>query len=154
MADVHSNETRSRNMAAIRSGHTKPEMLVRSGLHARGFRFRLHDKKLPGRPDLVLPRYRAIIQVQGCYWHGHECAVGHSPASRLEYWQPKISRNKLRDADSLSKLNQLHWRVLIIWECALRGRRRRPFDDLMEDVATWIAGGLTNWELAGTGDEA
>jgi DNA mismatch endonuclease, patch repair protein len=136
-------------MAAIRSADTKPEMLIRRGLHALGFRFRLHDRSLPGRPDMVLAKYRAVIQVQGCYWHGHNCPVGHPPASRLEYWSPKIQGNQERDARNLSQLNQLGWRVMTVWECALRGTGRRPLDANLDQIARWLTSGTDNEELAG-----
>lgn len=141
MADKVTTDVRSRNMAAIRHQNTKPEMLIRCGLHAAGFRFRLHDKRLPGRPDLVFPRYRAAIQVHGCYWHGHSCAVGYLPSSRLDYWGPKIERNQERDEQNHANLSELGWRVLTVWECAMRGRGRWPIDELLAQCSNWIRAG-------------
>jgi DNA mismatch endonuclease (patch repair protein) len=104
-------------MAHIRSKDTKPEMIVRRALHRLGYRFRLHVRDLPGRPDIVLPRYRKIIQVKGCFWHGHNCVDGHLPKSNLEYWMPKLRRNKERDSVTDRKLRGLGWSVRNLWEC-------------------------------------
>ena len=93
MADVVDRKTRSRMMSGIRGKNTRPELLIRKGLHARGFRFRLHDKRLPGKPDLVLPKYSAVIFVHGCFWHGHDCHLFKWPQSRREFWRKKITRN-------------------------------------------------------------
>lgn len=110
---------RSRNMSAIRSKDTAVELQVRRSLHAAGFRFRLHRKDLPGKPDIVLPRYRTVVFVDGCFWHGHDCREGHTPRSNLAYWGPKIARNVERDASSRAALNILGWRVIIVHECAV-----------------------------------
>ena len=121
MADVHSKETRSYNMSRIKGKNTKPEMLVRKFLHAHGYRYRLHDKKLPGKPDIVLPKYKTVIFVHGCFWHGHGCPRGHrTPETRRLYWEEKIARNRNRDARQLRELQNLGYEVLIIWECELR----------------------------------
>ena len=117
MADTISSEQRSRNMSRIRSRDTKPEMLVRSFLHASGFRFRLHVKDLPGKPDIVLPKYKTVIFVHGCFWHQHHCKDGHLPKSRCEYWGPKLSRNRERDRLHKRRLHALGWRTFTIWEC-------------------------------------
>ena len=97
MVDVHDKKTRSRNMAAVRGKNTKPELLLRSELFRQGFRFRLHYGGLPGKPDIVLPKYRAVIQVHGCFWHGHHCALFHWPATREDFWRKKITENAVRD---------------------------------------------------------
>lgn len=108
-------------MRRIRSKDTLPELTVRRLVHAMGYRYRLHQSKLPGRPDLVFPRLKKIIQVHGCFWHGHDgCRISHVPSSRQEYWKPKLERNKLRDADHLRKLVDLGWNVLVLWECEVR----------------------------------
>ncbi len=107
-------------MSLIRSENTKPEIQTRKALHRLGFRFRLHEKSLPGKPDIVLPKYKAAIQVRGCFWHGHNCKVGHLPASRTEYWTPKITRNAKRDEANDSLLRKSGWRVFVVWECACR----------------------------------
>lgn len=108
---------RSANMSRIRSTDTKPEMLVRKALHKLGFRFRLHVRDLPGRPDIVLPKYRTVIQVKGCFWHGHDCPDGRLPKSNREYWVPKLTRNRERDKSNERKLRKLGWSVHCLWEC-------------------------------------
>ena len=132
MPDVHTVEQRRHNMSRVRGRNTKPEMIVRRGLHARGLRFRLHDKNLPGRPDLVFPKYRAVVFVHGCFWHGHDCPMFRWPQTRKEFWpNGKISRTMERDGIALLRLRGQGWRVLTVWECALRGPRRSPLDNLL-----------------------
>ena len=121
MADVHSPEQRSRNMAAIRGGDTKPEMRVRSLLNALGYRFRLHRKDLPGKPDIVLPKFRTVIFVNGCFWHCHDCRYGSvTPATRTEFWSAKRAGNVARDKRRREELESLGWHVETIWECETR----------------------------------
>jgi DNA mismatch endonuclease (patch repair protein) len=126
MTDVLTTEQRRLNMSRIRGKDTKPELLVRRGLHALGFRFRLHRKDLSGRPDLVFPARRAVIFVHGCFWHGHACPMCKMPATRTEFWQAKIAGNRDRDERAVSALAVAGWRVLVVWECALRGPARLP----------------------------
>lgn len=119
--DVLTPEQRSRNMAAIKSRNTKPEVIVRQILHALGFRFRLHRKDLPGRPDIVLPKYRTIVLVHGCFWHQHSgCKLASNPSSRKDYWRPKLNRNVERDKQNMELLRQSGWHVIIVWECELK----------------------------------
>ncbi len=119
--DVHSPEIRSFNMSRIRSKNTKPELMVRKFLFASGFRYRLHDKSLPGKPDIILPKYRIVIFIHGCFWHGHEaCKYFVIPKTRTEWWMNKILRNRGKDADNLSKLSESGWRIITIFECELR----------------------------------
>ena len=110
---------RSANMSRIRSTDTKPEMLVRKALHKLGFRFRLHIRNLPGQPDIVLPKHRTVIQVKGCFWHGHNCPDGRLPKSNRSYWVPKLIRNRERDRSNERKLRRLGWSVHCLWECRL-----------------------------------
>jgi len=110
---------RSAMMSRIRSKDTLPEMLVRKSLHRLGFRFRLHVRSLPGRPDIVLPKHRIIIQVKGCFWHGHTCRDGRLPKSNREYWVPKLLRNKERDVSNERKLRRMGWSVRTLWECRI-----------------------------------
>lgn len=119
LADVVSAEVRSRMMAGIRSKHTKPEMIVRRGLHRLGFRYRLHDKRLPGKPDLVLSRYRVAIFVNGCFWHGHNCPSFKWPKTRVTFWMAKIESNRRRDEVVLKQLHTQGWYSEVIWECQL-----------------------------------
>jgi len=123
--DVFSPEQRSEIMAKVRSQDTKPEVLVRSLIHRMGFRFRLHNKHLPGNPDIVLPRHKKIVFVHGCFWHQHEgCPHAARPASNIAYWNKKLDGNVRRDKANLEKLAALGWRVLVIWECETRNREQ------------------------------
>ena len=121
MSDTLSQTQRSYNMSRIRGKNTKPEILVRKGLHARGFRFRLHNKKLPGSPDIVLPKYGVAIMVNGCFWHGHKgCRYATKSKTNIEFWEAKIARNRHRDEVTTAHLEALGWTVITIWECELR----------------------------------
>lgn len=121
MADVHSTEQRRYNMSRIRSTNTKPELLVRKFLFAQGYRYKLHDKKLPGKPDIVLPKYRTAIFVHGCFWHGHAgCKYYKVPQTRTQWWLAKINRNKANDAKAVKALKKDDWKVLTVWECKLK----------------------------------
>lgn len=125
MADVHNKATRSYNMSRIRSKDTKPEMLVRRFLHAHGFRYRLHVKHLPGKPDIVLPKYKTVIFVHGCFWHGHEgCRYFVVPKTRTEWWLDKINSNVGNDAAKRVLLKEAGWDVIQIWECELKRNKR------------------------------
>lgn len=141
MPDVLTPEQRRLNMSRVRGRDTKPEMLIRRGLHARGLRYRLHDRRLPGRPDLVFPRYGAVVFVHGCFWHAHGCALSKLPATRREFWQAKLANNAARDSKALQALGTLGWRVLVIWECAMRGPGRRLEEDVIAAVASGIRSG-------------
>lgn len=134
-------DQRRRNMSAIRGSDTRPEMIVRRGLHARGLRYRLHVRELPGTPDLVFPSRRAVIFVHGCFWHGHDCVLFKLPASNPDFWLTKISRNQARDAEAVAALGQTGWRVLNVWECALRGRGRLPQAMMFDEIVAWLDGG-------------
>ena len=119
--DKISQESRSRNMSRIRSKDTTPELKVRSLLHSMGFRFRLHRRDLPGKPDIVLPRHRKIVLVHGCYWHGHDCKIAGRSKSNVDYWRPKIDGNRERDKRNGDALRSAGWDVLVVWECETRG---------------------------------
>lgn len=125
-------------MSGIRGTNTRPELLVRKGLHARGFRYRLHDRHLPGRPDLVFPRYRAVIFVHGCFWHGHDCHLFKWPSTRREFWRRKIEGNREVDALAVKRLRDGDWRVGVVWECALKGKTRLPGDVSTARCANWL----------------
>ena len=149
MPDIVDPETRSRMMSGIRSKNTRPEMLVRRGLHRMGFRFRLHSSGVPGRPDLVLPRYRAAIYVHGCFWHGHDCHLFKLPSTRADFWRSKIARNVERDQEVRATSREEGWRRLVIWECALKGKWRLDFDAVLFRAGRWIRGSETEAEIAG-----
>lgn len=119
MADIVSPETRSRMMSGIRGRNTRPELVLRTALHARGFRFRLHVSDLPGKPDLVFPKHHAVIQVHGCFWHRHGCSKTTSPSTNAEFWEKKFRQNVERDVKTEASLEKLGWRFGLIWECAL-----------------------------------
>lgn len=133
MADVHSKETRSYNMSRIRSKDTKPEMLVRKFLHKNGFRYRLHLKDLPGKPDIVLPKYKTVIFIHGCFWHGHEgCKYYVIPKTRTEWWLHKIQGNAANDTNAEKQLQDTGWNIIKIWECELRKTSlENTFDKLL-----------------------
>ena len=134
MVDIVDSETRSRMMAGIRGRNTKPEMLVRRQLHARGFRYRLHVRGLAGRPDIVLPRYGAVVFVNGCFWHAHKgCKLFKIPATRTDFWREKLDANRWRDIGNLLKLQREGWRVATVWECALRDE-----SPAIEKLADWL----------------
>ena len=124
-------------MTSIRGKNTKPEILVRKGLHARGFRFRLHNKKLPGSPDIVLPKYGVAIMVNGCFWHGHKgCRYATKPKTNIEFWETKIVRNRHRDEVTTAHLEALGWTVITVWECELRNSSQ--LDDRLDALAEGI----------------
>jgi DNA mismatch endonuclease (patch repair protein) len=150
--DVHTPERRSHNMSRIRSRDTKPEMTLRRALHARGFRYRLHAKNLPGTPDIVLPGRRAVIQVQGCFWHGHDCPMFKLPSTRQEFWREKIGRNLARDRETAEKLAKLGWRQLTVWECSLRGRAKLAIDSVADQSARFLLGQNRTHVISGDWD--
>ncbi len=125
-------------MSGIQGKNTKPEVVLRKALHAKGFRYKLYDQTLPGKPDMVLPKYRAIIQINGCFWHAHECHLFKWPASRQEFWKEKLKKNRIRDQKNYEAVQQLGWRLLLVWECAFKGSFRWSFDELTNAVETWI----------------
>ena len=151
--DVVDTATRSRMMAGIGGKNTMPELQVRRFLHAKGFRYRLHDRSLPGRPDLVFPRRRAVILVHGCFWHGHDCRFFKWPATRPEFWREKISDNRERDKRDICRLKNLGWRVLVIWECAVKTAPKTGVVDTLEAVVEWLNGDDTFSELRETNDD-
>jgi DNA mismatch endonuclease (patch repair protein) len=124
MADVHTPEVRSYNMSMIRGKNTKPEIIVRKFLHAKGFRFRLHKKDLPGKPDIVLPKYKTVIFIHGCFWHGHKnCKYFVVPKTRTKWWLKKIGGNKKTDRRNNIKLGKASWKIITLWECQLRPKK-------------------------------
>jgi len=137
MVDVVDSATRSRMMSGIRGRNTKPEILIRSLLHRQGFRFRLHVRDMPGKPDIVLPRYRAVVFVHGCFWHGHNCPLFKLPGTRPDFWSEKIERNQNNDNRAKAALLADGWRVGVIWECALRGAGRN-IEGVAQSLAEWL----------------
>ena len=138
MADNHSKEVRSMNMSRIRSTNSKPEEIVRKYLFSKGFRYRKNVKELPGCPDIVLPKYKTVIFVNGCFWHKHDCPRFVWPSSNQEYWKPKILRNVERDKNNCRELSSKGWNVITIWECELK---KKVFEATMERVILQITSG-------------
>jgi len=137
--DVHTPQVRSKNMRAIRNRNTKPELLIRKALHAEGFRFRLNVRALKGCPDIVLPKYKVLIFVHGCFWHGHQCRMFQLPKTRPDFWRVKLESNVKRDIISQKHLLAEGWRVATVWECSLRGLGKLPFEALVSELIRWIA---------------
>lgn len=147
--DVVSSATRSRMMSGIRGKDTRPELIIRKRLHREGFRYRLHEKDLPGKPDLVFPKYKALIFVNGCFWHGHNCHLFTWPKSRVEFWRKKIIENKRRDEMIIKHYSETEWRVMIIWECALKGKCKLSLDGMINDIAIWLRSSVPGYEISG-----
>ena len=150
MADIVDSATRSRMMSGIRGKNTKPEIIIRKLLFNAGFRYRLHVKDLPGKPDIVLPKYHAVIFIHGCFWHGHDCPLFKMPSTRGEFWKSKIARTKKLDAEAQAKLADIGWRVGAVWECALKGVGRHHQEDLLEEISGWLQGNEGKLEITGT----
>jgi DNA mismatch endonuclease (patch repair protein) len=136
-------------MSGIRGRDTKPELEIRRALHRQGFRYRLHAKDLPGRPDLVLPKYSAVIFVHGCFWHGHDCGFFKLPTTRRQFWRQKILGNRARDRCQIAALKESGWRIMVIWECALRGRTPAENARVARRVGGWIKGDGRRCEIRG-----
>lgn len=136
MTDVHDSTTRSYNMSRIGAKDTKPELMVRKFLHAKGFRYRLNDKKLPGKPDIVLPKHHTVIFIHGCFWHGHEnCHYFVVPKTRTDWWMDKIGQTKQRDALTQNELLQKGWKVIVVWECQLKsGKATQTLSQLISEI--------------------
>lgn len=135
MTDVHTKEVRSYNMSQIRGKNTKPEMLVRKYLFSKGLRYKLHDKNLPGKPDLIFPKFKTVILINGCYWHGHEnCKYFVPPKTNRDWWLKKINGNKIRDEKNKQELISKGWRVIVLWECELKSaNRERALETLLKN---------------------
>lgn len=153
MSDVVSPEVRSRMMAGIKGKNTRPEIVVRKLLFSAGLRYRLHRRDLPGSPDIVMPSRRIVIFVHGCFWHGHHgCRLAKIPATRAEFWAAKIAANQSRDVAAIKRLLNEKWRVLIVWECAVRDRAMAP--NLLDRMLTWISGDGEYAEISVVDDRA
>jgi DNA mismatch endonuclease (patch repair protein) len=149
MVDVVDTATRSRMMSGIRGRDTKIEVAIRKALHARGLRYRTDVRGLPGRPDIVLSRWRAVVLVHGCFWHAHDCGLCRIPATRPDFWREKLEGNAARDARNTTALLDAGWRVATVWECALRGRGPQALIDVGDRLDTWVRGEEQMIELRG-----
>jgi DNA mismatch endonuclease (patch repair protein) len=147
LVDVVDAATRSRMMSGIQGKNTSPELLIRKALHARGFRFRIHAKDLPGKPDLLLPKYRAAVFIHGCFWHGHACRYFKVPKTRPEFWLEKIGKNQIRDELQEAALKALGWRVLVVWECAVRSMKKEKSPMLVDLIADWLINGSEYFQI-------
>ncbi|WP_249115631.1 very short patch repair endonuclease [Azoarcus sp. L1K30] len=127
-------------MSGIRGKDTRIEVAVRKALFARGFRYLLNDGRLPGKPDMVFPKHRAVVFVHGCYWHGHDCALFRLPSNNREFWEAKIGANRVRDARTVLALRVKGWRVAVVWECALRGRGKPGLEEVTRQLDDWLPG--------------
>jgi DNA mismatch endonuclease (patch repair protein) len=136
-------------MSGIRGKNTKPELTLRHGLHRKGFRYRVHDKTLPGKPDIVFPRWNAVILAHGCFWHGHDCPLFRLPSTRPDFWKAKIARNREIDNVSAARLKKAGWRQAVVWECALKGPGRRPQEEIIDRCAAWLTSGKSSLVIAG-----
>lgn len=150
MADIVSPSVRSRMMSGIKGKNTKPELFIRKGLFARGFRYILHDRRLPGTPDLVFPRHHAVVIINGCFWHGHGCHLFKWPKSNTAFWRTKIEGNKRNDKKHRTLLKTAGWNTLVVWECAVKGSSKWPAEGLFEKISNWIVSSEKNEEIAGT----
>ncbi len=149
MTDVVSPEIRSRMMSAIREKNTKPEMLIRSQLHRAGYRFRTHDSKLPGKPDIVLRKHQTVIFIHGCFWHQHDCYLFKWPKTRPGFWKKKLSKNRGNDRVVIDQLMSLNWRICIIWECAIKGRKIKNLPAIIASVSEWLNSHENRLEISG-----
>jgi len=136
-------------MSGIRGKNTKPEMIIRQALHKKGLRYRLHAKNIAGKPDLVFPKYNAVILVHGCFWHGHNCHLFKWPKSRSEFWHDKITGNQVRDKTITKKLTKLGWRICTIWECSLKGKEKLPLEETIDKIDLWLKSATLTLEIRG-----
>ena len=152
MTDIVDSATRSRIMAGIRGKDTKPEIEIRKKLFVLGYRYRLHDSKLPGKPDLILPKYNTVIFINGCFWHAHDCALFKWPSSRKKFWKTKLTRNREKDCENIESLKKLGWRILIVWECSFRGagkNREKEICAIIQKTVKWLNSGSRYREIKG-----
>ena len=151
MTDIVDKKTRSRMMAGIKGKDTQPELVIRKALFAKGFRYRLHSTKIPGTPDIIFSRFRALIFINGCFWHGHDCHLFKWPSSNITFWESKIRRNQEKDKKNYEILKKNSWRILVVWECALKGRKKIDLVSLIEWVQDWLLHSNKSCEISGKG---
>ena len=152
MVDIVDASTRSMMMARVKGKDTRQEVEIRKRLFALGFRYRLHDKKLPGKPDIVLRKYKAVIFIHGCFWHVHDCSLFRWPASKKAFWKKKLAGNRKRDIENIESLKKLGWRILVIWECSFRGagkKREKEIDTIVKKTGKWLNSGKVSSEIKG-----
>ena len=138
MVDTLSPEQRRLCMSRIAGKNTKPELVIRKALFRQGFRYKLHDKNLPGKPDLVFPEYNAVIFIHGCFWHGHNCDLFNWPTTNTKFWRKKITGNREADLKNYNYLKKEGWYILTIWGCALKGKKKKPLNKIVKSVESWL----------------
>ena len=149
MVDITIPEKRSSMMSGIKSKNTRSELLIRKGLHRMGFRYQLHRKDLPGKPDLVFPKHHSVVFINGCFWHAHGCHIFKWPSTRVEFWKEKIGANKIRDERNIQACIAMGWKVLVIWECALKGKFRCNPNEVIHTTANWLLYDSQSAEIIG-----
>lgn len=147
--DIVEKSKRSAMMSGIKGKNTRGEIAIRKSLHKLGFRYQLHRKDLPGKPDLVFPKHHAVIFVNGCFWHAHHCHLFTWPSSRAEFWRDKIGGNRIRDERNVAACIHKGWKVLVIWECALKGKTRRNIHEVIHTAGNWLLYDPMNAEIEG-----
>ncbi len=138
MADKFDKKTRSRVMASVKNKNTKPEVNIRKALFAKGLRYKIHNKNLPGCPDLVFPKYKAVIFIHGCFWHNHDCKHGQLPSTNVAFWKEKLEKNEKRDRRSIVELKDIGWKVKVIWLCQLKNRKNFKSEDAIIEIIEWL----------------
>lgn len=141
-------------MSGIRGKNTRPELEIRKALFGKGFRYRLHVRNLPGKPDIVFPKHKAVLFVHGCFWHGHHCPLFKLPSTRRKFWQTKISRNRRNDSAAIKEVRARGWRVGVIWECSLKGPHRLERGNLISRIERWLLSQRTILAVSGTAGPA
>ncbi|WP_367339801.1 very short patch repair endonuclease [Aminivibrio sp.] len=149
MVDIVSASTRSKLMSGIRSKNTKIEVVLRKALFARGLRYRKNVQTLPGKPDIVVSKWKAVIFINGCFWHMHNCKLFKMPETRRDFWEEKIQGNRARDEKNKEKLLSLGWRIAIVWECALRGKNEQQKAEVADALLLWLSSGDQYLEIDG-----
>jgi DNA mismatch endonuclease (patch repair protein) len=149
MTDIVDEKTRSVMMSGIRGKNTKPEIIVRKKLFNLGFRYKLHDHNLPGKPDLVFPKYKAVIFINGCFWHGHNCHLFKYPKTRKKFWRQKIIKTRITDKRNIAELKSNEWRILQIWECAIKGKEKLELIDVISITSNWLKSDICYQEIKG-----
>lgn len=147
MTDMVSPNIRSSMMSGIRGKNTRPEIAVRKEMFRRGYRYRIHAKELPGNPDIVFPRFRAVVFIHGCFWHGHDCPLFRMPSTRTEFWKAKIDLNRKNDRKSFDALLAFGWRIATIWECSMKGKKKQGISDVVDELEGWLSGQATTLEI-------
>ena len=149
MTDRHSPSARSKNMAAVKGKNTSPELKIRKLLHSYGYRFTLNNKHLPGNPDIVMKKHNTVVFIHGCFWHLHNCYKSTLPKTNSSFWKQKLEANKLRDQENIEKLEALGWRIVVIWECALKGKLKVSDDEVINRVSAWLKTSKPLLDIAG-----